>query len=678
MIKLFCLVISITAILYFPFKVLAGETNQFIVITNPVRISASNQDPKSSLKAQYKEIEKRDFPATWLLTYDAIVNDDIYSVIKTMNKHQELGIFMEVTPLFSKAANVTYNQTDSWHRSNSIFLSGYLQEDRIRYMDTVFNKFKERFGYFPSSVGAWWIDSFSLDYMKKKYNINAYLNCADQFSTDGYHLWGLPWSVPYYPAKMHSGIPASTQENKLDIVTMQWAPRDPLNGYINSQPNYLGRGSSLFSTQDYFTFELSDDYFEKLLTLYGGSNKNKFGQITIGLEADLGPGSYQTLYAKWMDIADKLQKEKEFQITNMSMFSKWYRDSFQQISPVNVIESNDLLDTKDKAIWYQSNHYRIGLSMSDELLKIRDFRVYPNDFQEPYYISPNKELDLHINIPSIIDTVSNPSQKWEIKIQNLESNYKNESLIISFNNGKQIEFKPESITVKDMNSSIPEFVKKSPLLTIQQKGDAYEIFPIQKFSVNNGGLQLKELTIEDTYLLKTKKVNLGIVMATVLMGIVFYFLARKKYFLIYPIICILIIAISGSWYCWYNSHSQTYFVSQGEMDALNHLYLLPSGKVLVYDNYCLQCAWYSKFMPAVFANKRDYVSKITKKPIIYSKLLVNASEREKTKQELKSMNVEYIYVTKNENIIEKVPFSPGDLNIKNIFTNANAEIWEVN
>jgi hypothetical protein len=44
---------------------------------------------------------------------------------------------------------------------------------------------------------------------------------------------------------------------------------------------------------------------------------------------------------------------------------------------------------------------------------------------------------------------------------------------------------------------------------------------------------------------------------------------------------------------------------------------------------------------------------------------------------LNKLNVRYVYLVKFEGYEEKMPFSPGDLNVEKIFSNANAEIWRV-
>src|SRR3989338_7096044 len=288
------------------FGVVNQTYSQFVTIVNPIRISAYSTNPGASLEAQYGEVQKRNLAATWLFTYDAILDSGVVNVAKVMDKTQELGLFLQVTPKFATESGVIYNKTDSWHRANSVFLSGYTQQDRIRLVDAIFEKFKKTFGFYPASVGAWWIDSYSLDYMKRKYNIVANLTVADQFATDGYQVWGQYWSIPFYPAKLHAGIPASTLDSKIDVVTIQWAARDPLNGY--------GRGpASLFSTQDYFEI----DYFQKLIDLYAKSNNNKFGQITMGLKGDFPPSTYRGFFPKPLGGRKKLNISGEVSVVTM-------------------------------------------------------------------------------------------------------------------------------------------------------------------------------------------------------------------------------------------------------------------------------------------------------------------------------------------------------------------------
>ena len=574
----------------------SAEDNQFVTIVNPVRVSYYTKDVNENIRAQYKIVLKNDLPATWLLTYDTLLNPDVVKTIKLMDKKQEIGIFLEVTPGFSSAANVTYNESGSWHHATSVFLSGYTQEERIRFIDTVFEKFKKELEYYPTSVGSWWTDSFSLNYMKEKYAITANLTCADQFSTDGYQIWGQYWSTPFYPSKKHAGIPAGKNEDKIGIVTLQWAARDPYYGYQNS----------LYSTQDYFTKPNKDiNYFKKLLEVYAGSKDSEFGQITVGLEGDFTPEAYNGVFKQQMDAVSK----SGYKAATMKEFADWYSKNFPELSPPRRIDY-------DKATWYQSPWYRVGIIDG----KIIDLRRYA-DFPELYYQSPNKENILFINIPSVFDQMDSPSQVW-----NLE--------------GAEVKFYPTYFEVRSQKMKIPELLKKSPYFKVSRILTGYRV---EIKSVDTNDLVFEDWTIETKHNFKSKRFWLNLILG------------------------------KG----WGQFKKTNYLVSAEELAALRHLATLPGGKVLVYDHECLQCEYHSLYKPAVFANLRKYVSKITDKPIIYNSSVFEGKDRTITKKELEKTRAKYIYLAKHESYIEKLPFSPGDLGIEKIFENANAVIWEV-
>ena len=597
-----------------------AKESEFITIVIPVRISYYTPNPKESIQTQYSIIRQNNLPATWLLTYDAMINEGIFSVTKIMNKKQELGVFLEVTPRFAEAATIVYHNTGSWHHATSVFLSGYTQEERIKLIDTVFEKFKESFGYYPTSVGSWWTDSFSLSYMKDKYKITANLGVADQFSTDGYQVWGQYFSVPFYPSKYHAGVPATSIEVKLDLVSLQWAPRDPLNGYK----------SSLYSTQDYHTIGLRLDYFEKLIELYARKNKNAFGQITVGLEGDFSADAYKNDFKSQMELVGRLRDSKGFSVTSMRDFGRWYRDSFPDLSPTHIIETDDLLGKRLKVTWFQSPFYRIGFAYDydSQKTKIFDFRTYHPDLKEPYYLSPNREFELSIYIPSYLDEIQNAEDIWEIALGEDE-----------------IELFADRITLPKGRHEIdiPRVFERNPAVDIKQSANKTEIIPNEKWLADLDGEIIKDYSAEAIHFFKQKKAIL-------------YLLLGQG---------------------WQHFQKVSYQIPQGEIDALFRLSLLPKGKVLVYDSECLQCSWHTAYKPPAFSNRREYIQNLGEHPIVYNSSVFNAANREEARSEFSNLDVEYIYLVKFEEYIEKTPFSPGDLGIEKIYDNANAEIWRV-
>ena len=615
--KLFVGVIFLFFFLFSVREINSIENNQFITVVNPVRISSYTKDPRESIKAQYGVIKRNNFPATWLLTFDAIENDGTFSIAKRMDKNQELGIFLEVTLKFAEEAEVKYHDTGFWHHATSVFLSGYTQEERIKLINTIFEKFKTRFGYYPTSVGSWWTDSFSLSYMKEKYGITANLGVSDQFSTDGYQVWGQYWSTPFYPSKFHAGIPAQSDEVKLDIVTIQWASRDPINGYKDS----------LYSTQDYLRLGLDIGYFEKLIRQYGQKGNNEFGQVTVGLEGDFTPEAYGGEFFKQMNLVKRLADTGEFEVITMKQFSNWYRESFPQLSPPHTIETNNLPGTRIKVKWYQSPRYRLGVlyDNEDRKIKILDFRGYHKDFQEPYFISPNRENELHIYIPSYFDQINYEKDVWEFPLD------------------KELNFLPEKILIEEKLKNIPNVLSESENLEIKESGEFIEIVPKENWAVPVEGV-----TIEDFNA-----------------GAIHFFRQKKAIF--------LLLAGRG----WQYFKRATYLIPQGEMDALLRLSRESKGKVLVVDMECLQCSYHTEYRHPAFDNRRGYVKRFSKHTIVYNSSVFNAKDKDEAKKKFQKTKAKYIYLVKFEDNIEKLPFSPGDFGVEKIFENANAEIWKI-
>ncbi len=680
--------LTVFFLLIFPLKVNAKEATQIITLVNPIRISVYSQKPVDSLKNQYEQVANKKLAASWLLTYDILSFPGIKEVIQTMNIDQDIGIFMEVTENFATNMNITYQKTDSWHRSNSLFLSGYSQVDRIKFIDGVFEKFKLQFGYYPTSVGAWWIDSFSLEYMQKKYGVNANLVVADQLGTDGYTIWGQYWAAPYYPSRNHAAMPAQSIENKLDLVNLQWAPRDPLNGY--KSPGEL-RGS-LYSTQDYYSIGLEDSYLEGLINLYAGRGKNEFGQITFGLEGDFSPETYlaNTQYSKYLDIAKKFAEKGNFTIANMQQFSHWYRQKYPNLSQEYIVESEDLLkNTKNKVIWYQNPNYRAGLVFDESSKKLRliDLRVYQKNFQEPFFSSINGQIELNINLPSVIDTVIDPQRYLEFEnIDSFSTSKVGDRFKIDLGESRSIEFFYNKITLNNTSQILPGFLTRSDLVQQEKSKPSISLTFLDQFPAPVSGYKFRDLKIEATYFLRTTRVKITVLGFLILLLFLFYKFNKsvgKEKILFMSFIILLLTCITFL----YLRNTDEYYVSQSEVDALLKLKTYPLGKVLILDRDCLHCKGQIGSNVAAFANKRSYVGKLGSKNLGYDTELIEVYSKnftkvtklkpEETKSYLKKRGIKYIYLVKHEDYIEKLPFSPGDLGVEQIYFNSDAQIWRV-
>ncbi len=396
--------------LIFPKTSIARE--KFVTIVDPVRgddfWQLKSQKPLDFVSFQKKAFDNKKIKSTWLLRPDFLLNNNYSSFfLKKSFDKDDLGIFLEVTPAWAKAAKVKYNQGEGWSLAKSIFLSGYNQRERKRLIDVTFKTFKDTFGNYPRTIGAWHVDAYSAEYMHNVYGVEAVLVCADQFSTDGYRVWGGWWGVPFYPSKVNLLIPASDVNQKLDLVVLWWAARDPFNGYGS------GVKDSTYSVQvnDYMTHNLGEKYFSQLASLYLNPLQGKFGQLTIGIEND---SDLQKYGEPFISQINTLEKEGASFVTARE-FGDWYRKRFPGLSPDHEIGGPDILGQDKEARWIMSTNKRVGLVKDgDGKWLVRDLRFYKPVWPDPYYGLRNLAGKLYWQVPSKVDTIEqkNGLQGW--------------------------------------------------------------------------------------------------------------------------------------------------------------------------------------------------------------------------------------------------------------------------
>lgn len=351
----------------------------------------------SFLTKQIEIINNNNIPCTWLLQYDALYDSEIIAKIKSQ-KNDEVGLFLEITPKLTKTSYVNYDQLNGrWEQADKLFLSAYEIEDRQKLIDNSFEKFKETFEIYPKSVGAWYIDGWSLKYMLQKYQITSALTLSDQYTTDGYQVWGQYLGSPYYPSQKAPIEPAQNLNDKLDLVKIQWAPRHPLLSYG------IGPQYSNYSTQvnDYHSsLRLGNDYLKNLLNIYTNDTKGKISQITLGIEvSELNDNDLP-----YLDDEIKTAKAIGLNFKTMSDFSGIYKKSYPALSPSITISAT----TNNKKItFYQSPNYRLGILEENGNQKIIDLRFYN---QSPYSDNdqtlPDKRQNLYRVVPAIFDSIS--------------------------------------------------------------------------------------------------------------------------------------------------------------------------------------------------------------------------------------------------------------------------------
>lgn len=379
----------------------------FVTVVLPVRSRDFWTDSTIKTLDQNLILAKNSqIPFTFLLQYDVLKDQEIVDLLKAITVPHEIGLFLEVGELLATDTKVPYLQgSGDWARPDKVFLSGYSVTNRIKMIDVLMKKFKQIFGYYPVSVGAWYIDAASMNYLKEKYNIQIALTASDQYSTDKYHLWGKYFGFPFYSSKYNTLTPTQTEKNKLDVVQIQWAFRDPVKSYGHSAFD------STYSLQanDYIGHKLKTSYFEYIFNIYADTTFNKFAQITVGLEVGSDMQSTSEFNNQILYLSTLLKQEK-IQAVTMKDFSEWYKKANPTFSPKMIITNKNNKESPFY-LWFMSPYYRLFLSTQNEKLVIKDLHIFDEEFLEKDYLFADQRTTLFRTVTAEIDQLVLENEK---------------------------------------------------------------------------------------------------------------------------------------------------------------------------------------------------------------------------------------------------------------------------
>ncbi|MFA6361354.1 MAG: hypothetical protein WCX33_00925 [Candidatus Shapirobacteria bacterium] len=369
----FWLVLLIILILVVSNKNILLANEKYVTIVNPIR----NRDlwknkTLEPINIQYNVINKLSLKATWLIQNDVVYDQELISKIKNFNQDQELGIFLEVSKDLAQKARVYYPTETEWYSPKAVFLSAYNPNDRKKIIDKMVVDFKNTFGFLPKSAGAWWIDSWSQQYLEKKYNLKTVMIVADQKTTDQYGVWGQWWGYPYHPSPNNILVPGNSK-----TVVIQWAQRDLEKAYNNEGP--LVSNYSL-QANDYTSQKLDFNYFTSLAKQY--LSVEKLGQITVGLETGMESVGHEKEYEKQL----KWILDNKIISLKMSEFGDKYRGLYENKNPEKIILGN----------WVLTPEYRENISLGEKTI------YYPNISFSDTFIA-DKTNFLNRVLPKITD-----------------------------------------------------------------------------------------------------------------------------------------------------------------------------------------------------------------------------------------------------------------------------------
>jgi len=456
--KKFFLFIVVAAIVLFHPSVSRAQTDvsrPAITVMNIVRgngLGHERDDLLTSLQAQWQVTKDENINATWLFQYGALENKGITAFAKQEMKGQEFGLLFEIDNNFAKKAGVQFRGQGAWYFSDGLLLVSYDVGERRRLIDTAFAKFKDVFGYYPKTVGAWWIGGDSLTYMQKRYGITSALRAADQFNLDFYSIWGTPWDIPYLASKNNEGMPAASYSDSSKVVMLQWAIRDPLRGYADP----------IYSLEDYSMKGYASDYIDHLASIY---LQNPFGNMVMGVENGGTLEQFEDSYKTKLTVA----KEMAIKYNATIELSKDYAARFllqHEVFPSNTYFLSTDYNSSDQAFWYLSDHYRVAIHKIQDDIALVDLRNYSNKTAEDFEILPNTQSRLRITEPDFVDSMRFPNRTIHIA---------------STGQALSVKERGHDVELYAGNDLIAKFTRDT--LTIFQANNLYRTFIFQQVRV---------------------------------------------------------------------------------------------------------------------------------------------------------------------------------------------------
>ena len=368
---------------------------------NFVRGTDSLYDHETLLTALRNELQYlKDYGirSTVLLQYDALNDKDFRDLIEEYSKDGmiEVGLWIELVRSAYINAGVEWKGRDmewDWIAEHCTLL-GQTPQNRIKLIDEIMRAFKEHYGYYPSVVGQWVIDTFSLRYMSEKYGVEGFCMCKDQDGTDTFTLWGGYLFGAYYPSKDNMYVPAQNIENQINAPIFRMLGSDPIYQYdmelsvengpqrpqsvMSLEPVYLNRGGGLPKWVDWY---LKENFNDKALN---------FAYAQAGQENSFSWPRISRGYPYQVEKISELIKAGELEVLQFGETVKWFKDTYKQTPPTSSIAESDWKEEGRKTYWYENKNYRINLHKENERVWIRDWYIFDERYHERYL---DKALD---------------------------------------------------------------------------------------------------------------------------------------------------------------------------------------------------------------------------------------------------------------------------------------------
>jgi hypothetical protein len=267
-------------------------------------------------------------------------------------------------------------------KSREIAIWLFSMEEKKKIVDYMFARFREAFGRYPRSIGAYYMDAALLRYIKRRYpevtcavatcweeGPKAFRNANNSWYT---FLDGGPFH-PWIPSRRNTHCPASDERDDVGVVAIPHLSRDLLavfdgpGSFYGTHPQNVLRGMVYRDGELPYLYNLIDQY--RTLTRYNKGYSYNMVFVGPGWMSRSGrwEAPYTLLEKSYRDCIayyGQLKQEGKARDTTMSDFARWFRDHKPYTEPCCALWRDILYGSRKQLFWYVDPYLRAAVDMN--------------------------------------------------------------------------------------------------------------------------------------------------------------------------------------------------------------------------------------------------------------------------------------------------------------------------
>lgn len=360
-------------------------------------------------KEQVKLRDKYNVPFTCLMTYDALRDSEMSSLVKgSMDEKTDIGIWLELCREVVEKAGIKWRGKQEWEWTvEPGFLMAYSEHEKERIIDLIMEEYHSLFGHFPKTIAAWLIDSYSMQYISEKYNPSAFVICREQWAMDAYTLWGGPYYGGYYPSKNNMLCPAQTQKEQINTPVFRAYVNDQIYCYYeHERTKYNKIDYNLFTQEPAWMCGQNPEWVKWHYDSMFLNDNRGFLYTQIGQENSFQWTAELEKALKYQYEFAHANKDKYgFEYITFAEMGEKFKETYDHTPSTCVYALKDWANNGNKSVWYNNNRYRINVFSDSDRVWLRDLQLFDENYRDVYLDEPcNEKMGVYDNLP-IIDGV---------------------------------------------------------------------------------------------------------------------------------------------------------------------------------------------------------------------------------------------------------------------------------